>query len=56
MGKISGLPVKVLIAFPDKNGLTYAQISKQGQTTITIPTQPSSHAIETLIPVDEILN
>lgn len=55
MGNSSGTPVRVLIAFPDKNGLTYAQISKQGQAPITIPEQPSSYAIETLIPVDEIL-
>ena len=55
MGNSSGMPVKVLIAFPDQKGLTYAQLTKQGQATITIPGQPSSYAIETLIPVDEIL-
>jgi hypothetical protein len=57
MGKSSETPVvKVLIVFPNKNGLTYAQISKQGQATITIPIQPSPKAIETLISVDEILD
>src|SRR5260370_20509691 len=55
-GNSSGMPVKVLIAFPDKNGLTYAQISKQGQLTITIPPQASSVIdTEKLIPIDKIL-
>ena len=55
-GNSSGMPVKVLIAFPGKNGLTYAQISKQGQLTITIPPQASSVIdTEKLIPIDEIL-
>jgi len=54
-GNISGTPVKVPIAFPGKNGSTYAQIIKKGQWPITTPTQPSSYAIETLIPVDEVL-
>lgn len=55
-GNSSGMPVKVPIAFPGKNGLTYAQISRQGQLTITIPPQASS-VIDTgtLISVDEIL-
>ncbi len=56
MGDISRTPVKVRIVFPNKNGLTYAQISKQGQPPIIFPTQTTmSGIIDTLIPVDEIL-
>ena len=55
MGKISGMPAEVHLEIPGKDGLTYAQINMKGQFTITIPTQPSSYAIETLIPIDEIL-
>src|SRR2546421_1885441 len=53
---IVGMPVKVLISFPNKEGLTYAQITEKDQWTITIPPQASSIIdIETLISVDEIL-
>jgi len=53
---IVGMPVKVLISCPNKEGLTYAQITEKDQWTITIPPQASSIIdIETLIPVDEIL-
>jgi len=55
IGRISVMPGKVILAFPGKDGRTYAQITKKGQWTITIPTQPSPYAIETLIPVEEIL-
>ena len=52
----SWMPAKVLIAFPNKNGLTYAQVSKPGQLTITIPPQMSSVIdTEKLLSVDEIL-
>ncbi len=55
-GSISGMPVKVIIAFPGKDGLTYAQITKKGQYTITIPPQVSTIIDTTkLIPIDEIL-
>jgi hypothetical protein len=52
----SWMPAKVLIAFPNNSGLTYAQISKLGQLTVTIPQQVSS-VIDTvkLLSVDEIL-
>ena len=52
----SWMPAKVLIAYPDKNGLTYAQVSKLGQLTVTIPSQVSNTIdTEKLISVDEIL-
>jgi len=55
-GSISGMPVKVIIAFPGKDGLTYAQITKKGQLTITIPPEASMIVdTKTLIPIDEIL-
>jgi len=55
-GNSAGIPVKVRIPFPNKNKLTYAQISKQGQPPIIIPPQPTTTGIiETLIPFDEIL-
>lgn len=54
MGKSVEMPVKVVVPFPNK-GLTYAQVLKQGQAPITIPPQPTSYHIETIISVEEIL-
>ncbi len=56
MGNTLRMPVKVRIAFPNKNGVTYASTFKHGQAPIIIPPQPTTTGIiETLIPVDEIL-
>lgn len=55
MGNISRMPAEVHLEIPGKDGLTYAQISRQGQAPIKIPTQPTTYHIERLIPVDEIL-
>jgi tetratricopeptide (TPR) repeat protein len=56
MGDISRMPAEVLIAIPSNDGLTYAQITKKGQLTITIPPEASMIIDpKTLIPVDEIL-
>lgn len=55
MGNSSWTPAKVLFAFPRSDGATYAQISKQGQVPMTIPTQPTTYHIQNLAPVDEIL-
>ncbi len=55
-GNSSGMPVKVRIHFPNKNGLTYASIFKHRQAPIIIPPQPTTTGIiEILIPVHEIL-
>jgi class 3 adenylate cyclase len=56
MGDISRIPAEVLIAIPGTEGLTYAQIIKKDQWTITIPPE-SSMVIDpkTLLPIDEIL-
>src|SRR5260370_41025139 len=54
---ISRTPVKVRIYFPNKEKLTtYADISRRGQPSTIIPSQPTtSGIIETFIQVDEIL-
>jgi len=55
-GNSSGMPVKVRIHFPNKNGVTYASIFKHRQAPMIIPPQPTpTGIIETLIPGDEIL-
>jgi class 3 adenylate cyclase len=55
-GSISGMPGKVTIGFQGKDGLTYAQIIKKGQLTITIPPEASMIIdTKTLVPIDEIL-
>ncbi len=56
MGDISRVPAEVLIAIPGNEGLTYAQIIKKDQLTITIPPAASMIVdIKTLLPIDEIL-
>jgi len=56
MGNTSKMPIIVRIAFPNKNGLTYAQVSPLSPTSITIPKQTSTMGIiDTLIPVEDIL-
>ncbi len=55
-GKTSKMPVTVRIVFPNKNGMTYAQVSLLSQASVTIPEQTSTTGIvDTLIPVEDIL-
>lgn len=55
-GNTSKMPVKVRIVFPNKNGLTYAQVSPLSQVSLIIPEQTSTTGIiDTLVPVEDIL-
>ena len=56
MGNTSKMPIIVRIVFPNKNRLTYAQVSPLSPTSITIPKQiATTGLIDTLIPVEDIL-
>src|SRR5437870_2884316 len=44
-GKTSKMPVTVRIVFPNKNGMTYAQVSPLSQASVTIPGQTSTTGI-----------
>jgi hypothetical protein len=46
----SRMPIEVRIIFPNKDGLTYAQISRQNRAPVAIPTQTTTTStIDTLI-------
>src|SRR5260370_4514744 len=54
LGNTSGMPVRVRIFYPNKDGSTYAYVFRRGQALVTIPAQDNSLEV-TLIPVEELL-
>ncbi len=54
LGNTSGMPVRVRIFYPNKDGSTYAYVFRRGQALVTIPAQDNPLEV-TLIPVEELL-